>query len=62
MKDAEYSHILRKHDLTVQEIAVMFGAKSEHCFRGSTAFKKRMKGICDLIQHVEDNIIKKIKS
>ena len=62
MKFAIYSKILKKHDLTLADVAQMFGAKSESSFRSSTAFKRRIKGVCDLIEHVENNIVKKIKS
>jgi hypothetical protein len=61
MKFATYSKILKRHNLTLADVAEMFGSKSEHSFRSSTAFKQRIKGVCDLIEHVEDNIVKKIK-
>ena len=61
MKEAEYTKTLRRHNLTVADISKMFGAKSEHNYRCSTQFKQRMKGICELIERIEDNIIKNIK-
>lgn len=62
MKTAAYTQILKRNNLTMADIARIFGSKSEHSFRSSSAFKRRIKGVCELIQFVEDNIVEKIKS
>lgn len=62
MKASYYSNVLKRNNLTMADVARIFGSKSEHSFRSSSAFKRRIKGVCELIQFVEDNIVEKIKS
>ena len=57
----EHKHILKRHNITVADIANMFGAKNENSFRNSTAFDRYIAGACELIETVEQSIINKIK-
>lgn len=61
MHTDRYQHILKKYNLTIGDIARMFGAKNEVSFRNSSAFKRYMSGLIEYTEHIESEIVKKIK-
>ena len=58
----EYKQKLKKYQLTVKDMARIFGAKNVNSFRNSTAFKRYMKATCEIISIVEDGIVDNLKS
>ena len=51
---------IKKYKLTTKQIAKMFGYSSEYTLRNSTRYTLIIKGIDDIISHVEDEIVGKI--
>jgi len=56
----EYKYKLKKYNLSVSELANMFGAKNEISFRNSTAFKRYIKATISIIERVENELTIKI--
>lgn len=56
----EYKHKLKKYNLSVSELANMFGSKNEISFRNSTAFKRYMRATISIIEKVESEIVSKL--
>jgi len=54
-------HKLKKYNISVSDLADMFGAKNEMSFRNSTAFKRYIKASISIIEKVENEIINKIQ-
>lgn len=52
---------LSKYNLSLTQIAEMFGYSSVESFRNSSAYKKRIKSVEQVITHVEKEIIKRIE-
>jgi len=58
--EMEYKHKLKKYNLSVSELANIFGAKNEISFRNSTAFKRYIKATVSIIEKVESEIVNKL--
>lgn len=58
--EMEYKHKLKKYNLSVYDLSVIFGAKNEVSFRNSTAFKRYMKATISIIEKVESEIVNKL--
>lgn len=56
----EYKHKLKKYNISVSELADMFGSKNEISFRNSSAFKRYMKATLSIIEKVETEIVNKL--
>lgn len=53
-------HKLKKYNISISELAEMFGAKNENSFRNSTAFNRYITATEKIIERVEQSIIDKI--
>jgi hypothetical protein len=56
----DYKNKFKKYNLTVEELSVMFGAKSSISFRNSTAYKRYLRATLRIIEKVEKEIKAKI--
>lgn len=53
--------ILKKHGLTTDVLATMFGYKNSDSFRNSSGYKRYVNGVCLLAEKIEASIIENIK-
>jgi len=52
----KHKHKLKKYNISISELAEMFGAKNENSFRNSTAFNRYVKAAENIIERVENQI------
>lgn len=57
-----YKHKLKKYNISIADLADMFGAKNEMSFRNSSAFNRYLKATELIIERVEQSIIDKINA
>jgi hypothetical protein len=55
-----YKSKLKKYDISIKELAEMFGSKNELSFRNSSAFNRYLNAFVKIVERVEGKIIEKI--
>jgi hypothetical protein len=57
----EYKQRLKKYNITIDELSVMFGAKNSVSFRNSSAYKRYLKATLSIIDKVEKELFNRIQ-
>ena len=52
---------IKKYNLTLTDVAELFGYSSSVAMRNSTAYEKRLKALEKLINHIEKELINRIQ-